>query len=225
MGVILVDAGLDERPRQSAHGRAGPGTNERGPKPPRWRRGARPRDGEHAEAGEKASPTAGERADGSPRAGAVADIVIMMVRAIEGAAGMGRVAVTLVAGDQADVATGNAGSLQAADGFGGILVAVEERRDGLVRHDRFTSSERMRLCAGILVVGWNERWRSGLLGLNRALVVDAHADRLAVALGLAAPDALIVLAQLGDVAEALRLKAGARLRFGEAVGTGLDRAR
>src|SRR5215213_10266209 len=71
---------------------------------------------------------------------------------------------------------------------------------------------------------WLGGWAGGLLGLHGALVIDAHADRLAVALGLAAPDALIVLAQLGDVAEALRLKAGARLRFGEAVGTRFDGA-
>src|SRR4051812_47710570 len=58
-----------------------------------------------------------------------------------------------------------------------------------------------------------------LLGSDVALKVEAHRDALAVLHRLPTPDALIVLAQLAHIGEAIRLDARLRLPLGKAVRT------
>src|SRR3954469_21266292 len=79
----------------------------------------------------------------------------------------------------------------------------------------------------VIASSWDPVWGACLmiLGGSRpllrsdvALKVEAHRDALAVLHRLPTPDALIVLAQLAHIGEAIRLDARLRLSLGETVG-------
>src|SRR5438270_14070454 len=68
-------------------------------------------------------------------------------------------------------------------------------------------------------------FQGALLRDHVALVVERHAHLLAVLHRVAAPDALLVLLQVGHVLEPAILDPRPRLPLGEAVRTGMRRAR
>ena len=217
MRVGLVDAGARQRADDAARRGAGTRADQRRGEPACRHDRAEARDRQHAEAGEKAGAAAEHGADGSrpcrcpsrSRRG----------RGHGRSSGGRRVAVALrgIVRHDADVGMRHAGRLEPADGLGRVGIAIEHRRD--CSGPCQVSLERVAAEGG--EIGRRER----SLGGDVALVVEADRDALAVAHGLAAPDALVVLLQVGDVLQPGAFEAGLGLALGEAVGALLERAR
>ena len=79
MGIILVDAGIDQRARKPANGCSGTGAHEGGHEPPGGHHGAETRNGEHAKAGKKAGTTTSQGADRGACASTLADVIITLL--------------------------------------------------------------------------------------------------------------------------------------------------